>query len=145
MLTVRKTHVDAFADVDRKLRESREQIRRFDHLTTRRKTITVQIREVTELTSQLETQLAKEQRDVTRLEGRLGGFLAVLAGPIAGSKEERLARERAEAEAAWERLRGQRRRLDDLTADLRPPNENSPRSRGPIRRTRNCWPTRKAS
>ncbi|HUR05654.1 MAG TPA: hypothetical protein VM347_24135 [Nonomuraea sp.] len=119
MLTVRRTHVDAFEDVDRALRDSREQTRRFDHLTTRRKTITVQIREVTELTSQLETQLAKEQRDVARLEGRLGGFLAVLAGPIAGSKEERLARERAEAEAAWERLHGQRRRLDDLTDDLK--------------------------
>lgn len=48
MLTVRRTHVDAFEDVDRKLRDSRGQTRRFDHLTTRRKAITVQIREVTE-------------------------------------------------------------------------------------------------
>jgi hypothetical protein len=35
MLTARRTHVDVFDDVDRKLRESRELIRRFDHLTTR--------------------------------------------------------------------------------------------------------------
>ncbi|MEU7830494.1 hypothetical protein [Nonomuraea sp. NPDC049129] len=110
--------MDAFEDVDRKLRESREQIRRFDHLTTRRQATADQIREVTELTGQLETQLAKEQHDVARLEGRLGGFLARVAAPVAGSKEDRLARERAEAEAAWERLRGQRRRLEDLTADL---------------------------
>ncbi|MEU7879578.1 hypothetical protein [Microbispora bryophytorum] len=64
----------------------------------------------------LERQLAKEDRDVAKLEQ--GGFAALLAG-LTGSKEERLARERAEAAAARQRVTGQRTRLEWLTGDLR--------------------------
>jgi hypothetical protein len=106
--------VSSLEDLDRKLLESRTQVRRFDHLAGQRKTMNGQIREVAELIAQLEIQLAKEQRDVARLEKGFGGFLAGLAG----AKEEKLARERAEAEAAQERLYGQRRRLEGLTDDL---------------------------
>ncbi|WP_219471493.1 hypothetical protein [Nonomuraea rhizosphaerae] len=111
--------MDAFDDIDRKLRESREQVRQFEHLASRRKTITLQAREVTALIGELETQSVKEERDVARLEGRLGGFLAGIMSPFSGPRDERLTRERAEAEAALDRLHGQRRRLEELTADLK--------------------------
>lgn len=64
----------------------------------------------------LERQLAKEDHDVAKLEQ--GGFAAFLAG-LTGNKEERLARERAEAAAARQRVTGQRTRLEWLTGDLR--------------------------
>ncbi|MBE3013461.1 hypothetical protein IL992_30410 [Microbispora sp. NEAU-D428] len=64
----------------------------------------------------LERQLAEEDRDVAKLEQ--GGFTAFLAG-LTGGKEERLARERAEAAAARQRVTGQRTRLEWLTGDLR--------------------------
>ncbi|WP_049559121.1 hypothetical protein [Nonomuraea sp. SBT364] len=106
--------MDPFEDLDRRLRESREAVRRFDHLAARRSTVATQLREVAEAVARLEAELAEERRDVTRLEGGFTGFLAGLTG----GRQERLTRERAEAEAAAERLDGQRRRLADLTADL---------------------------
>lgn len=51
---------------------------------------------------------------MARLEGGFAGFVAGLAG----SKQERLTKERAEAEAVLERLDGQRGRLAELTGDL---------------------------
>ncbi|MEU4571553.1 hypothetical protein ACBI99_42180 [Nonomuraea sp. ATR24] len=106
--------MDPIEDLDRRLRETREAVRRFDQLAARRSTVNTQLREVTEAVTRLEAELKKEQRDVTRLEGGFSGFLAGLTG----GKQERLTRERAEAQAAAERLDGQRHRLTDLTADL---------------------------
>lgn len=111
---VRRTCVDPFEELDRRLTETRERVRWFDHLAARRTAIGQQIREVGDLVAQLERRLAEERRDVERLEGGLSGFLARLAG----SREERLAKERAEAVLAGERLDGQRARLDALRADL---------------------------
>src|SRR5690606_11642305 len=57
----------------------------------------------------------KEQADVARLERGFRSFLATLTG----GKEEKLARESAEAEAVRLRLDGQRTRLEWLLSDLR--------------------------
>lgn len=89
-------------------------MRRFDHLAAQRTTLGQQIREVTGQVAELERQFGKEQRDVERLEGGLSGLLARLSG----AKEERLAKERAEAALAGERLAGQRARLRALESDL---------------------------
>ncbi|WP_336208420.1 hypothetical protein [Nonomuraea sp. LPB2021202275-12-8] len=101
-------------NLDRGLREAREDVRRFDRLAGRRSAVAAQLREVSELIGRLEEQLAKERHDVARLEGGFAGFMAGLVG----SKQERLTKERAEAEAAYERLDGQRGRLEELTGDL---------------------------
>ncbi|MEU8378390.1 hypothetical protein [Streptosporangium sp. NPDC048865] len=93
---------------------ARERVRRLERLTGRREAVDVQLDEVEELLGDLEEQLTKEEQDVSRLEG--GGFAALLAG-LAGSREERLARERAEALAVRQRLDGQRNRLEWLRAD----------------------------
>ncbi|MFI6599915.1 hypothetical protein ACIBHX_27050 [Nonomuraea sp. NPDC050536] len=106
--------MDSFEDLDSDLLETRERVRRFDYLAGQRTAVGAQISEVTQLIGSLETQLAKEERDVTRLEK---GFRGVLAG-LVGSKEEHLAQERAEAVAAAERLHGQRARVTSLQADL---------------------------
>jgi hypothetical protein len=106
--------VTQFENLDQGLREAREGVRRFDHLAGRRSAIAAQVREVSELIGQLEAELAKERHDVARLEGGFAGFVAGLVG----SKQERLTKERAEAEAVHERLDGQRGRLAQLTGDL---------------------------
>ncbi|TXK43147.1 hypothetical protein [Nonomuraea sp. C10] len=106
--------MDPFEDLDRRLREAHDRVRWFDHLAARRSSLGRQIREVADLVTELEQQLAKERRDVERLEGGLSAFMARLTG----SREERLTRERAEAALAGERLDGQRARLEALTGDL---------------------------
>lgn len=102
------------ADAADALLIARERVRRLEQLTSRREAVAVQLDEVGTLLGDLEEQLAKEERDVSRLEG--GGFAAFLAG-LTGSREERLVRERAEAQAVRQRLDGQRNRLEWLNAD----------------------------
>ncbi|MBB4940161.1 hypothetical protein FHR32_004466 [Streptosporangium album] len=104
----------SFDSIDDDLLAARERVRRLEQLTRQRQTVTVQLDEAGRLIGDLESMLAKEERDVSRLEG--GGFAAFLSG-LAGSKEERLVRERAEAQALRQRLDGQRTRLAWLQAD----------------------------
>ncbi|MEU9831045.1 hypothetical protein AB0D67_05825 [Streptosporangium sp. NPDC048047] len=106
--------MDSFDGIDDALRAARERVRLLERLTRQRQAVTSQLDEVGELIGELEARLAEEERDVSRLEG--GGFAAFLAG-LTGSKEERLARERAEAQAVRQRLEGQRTRLRWLEAD----------------------------
>ncbi|WP_157099640.1 hypothetical protein [Microbispora sp. ATCC PTA-5024] len=108
--------VTDFAAIDDEIRQARDRARRRDQLTRQRVTLLGQIDEVGNLLVGLERQLAKEDRDVVKLEQ--GGFSAFLSG-LTGNKEERLARERAEAAAARQRVAGQRSRLEWLTSDLR--------------------------
>ncbi|GAA2385915.1 hypothetical protein GCM10010404_48490 [Nonomuraea africana] len=103
-----------FASIDEQLRVAQERARYFGHLTRQRGALTGQIQQVRQAIADLEARLAEEERDVTRLEGGFVGFLAKLAG----SKEERLAQERIEVEAARQRLHGQRARLAALEGDL---------------------------
>ncbi|MEU7691742.1 hypothetical protein OHB01_19660 [Microbispora hainanensis] len=105
-----------FAAIDDEIRDARDRARRRDQLTRQRATLLTQIEEVRGMLADLERQLAKEDRDVAKLEQ--GGFAAFLAG-LTGDKEERLARERAEAAAARQRVTGQRTRLEWLAGDLR--------------------------
>ncbi|GGO14534.1 hypothetical protein GCM10010116_29300 [Microbispora rosea subsp. aerata] len=105
-----------FAAVDDEIRDARDRARRRDRLARQRATLLTQIEEVRGMLADLERQLAKEDHDVAKLEQ--GGFAAFLAG-LTGNKEERLARERAEAAAARQRVTGQRTRLEWLTGDLR--------------------------
>jgi hypothetical protein len=98
---------------------ARERVRRLERLTREQATLNAQIEEVRSLLIDLEAQLEKEQKDVDRMERGFGSFLASLTG----NKEEKLARERAEAEAVRLRLDGQRTRLEWLMADLRTVNE----------------------
>lgn len=103
----------SFDALDGKIREAKERARRRERLTRQRITLTGQMGEVRVLLAELEQQLAKEDRDVVKLEQ--GGFFASLFG----TKEDRLVKERAEAEAVRQRVHGQRTRLEWLTADLR--------------------------
>ncbi|WP_169950336.1 hypothetical protein [Microbispora sp. H11081] len=105
-----------FSAVDDEIRDARERARRRDRLTRQRATLLTQIEDVRGVLADLERQLAKEDHDVAKLEQ--GGFAAFLAG-LTGGKEERLARERAEAAAVRQRVTGQRTRLEWLTGDLR--------------------------
>ncbi|MFF4991022.1 hypothetical protein ACFY19_27830 [Streptosporangium saharense] len=104
-----------FDGIDDDLRAARERVRRLERLTTQRQGLALQLDEVGRLLVELEERLAEEEKDVSRLES--GGFTAFLAG-LAGSKEERLARERAEAQAVRQRLDGQRSRLGWLETDM---------------------------
>ncbi|WP_084962597.1 hypothetical protein [Thermoactinospora rubra] len=102
--------------LDQRLIDCAARVRRGDHLRRLRATTVGQIEEVRQALAGLEAALAKEERDVSRLEGGFAGFLAGLMG--SGRKQERLTRERAEAEAARERVRGHRERLARLESDL---------------------------
>ncbi|GAA3121024.1 hypothetical protein [Streptosporangium carneum] len=104
----------SYDDIDDGLRAARERVRRLEQLTTRRQALAQQLDEVGQLLVDLEDRLAEEEQDVSKLEG--GGFTAFLAG-LVGSKEDRLARERAQAQALRQRLDGQRTRLQWLEAD----------------------------
>ncbi|MEV0822503.1 hypothetical protein [Nonomuraea rubra] len=86
---------------------------RAEHVRSLRETTAQQIEDVRGTLKDLESELAKEERDVARLEG---GLSAVLARML-GNREERLERERAEVVAAMERVDGHRARLAQLEAD----------------------------
>ncbi|WP_067174366.1 hypothetical protein [Microtetraspora niveoalba] len=103
----------AFDALDEEIRDARDRARRRERLSRQRATLTGQLDEVRKLLAELERELAKEDHDVVKLER--GGFFASLFG----TKEERLARERAEAEAVRQRVHGQRTRLEWLATDLR--------------------------
>ncbi|MFE3450578.1 hypothetical protein ACFXJ8_16765 [Nonomuraea sp. NPDC059194] len=103
-----------FAGIDEQLRVAKERVRRFDQLTRQRGAVTGQLGQVRQAVADLRARLADEEGDVTRLESGFAGFLAKLVG----SKEERLTQERAEVEAARQRLDGQRARVASLEADL---------------------------
>ncbi|MFD0888830.1 hypothetical protein ACFQ08_30205, partial [Streptosporangium algeriense] len=112
---VRRTDVTIFDGIDDDLRAARERVRRLERLTAQRQGLVLQLDEVGRLLAELEERLAEEEKDVSRLEA--GGFTAFLAR-LAGSKEERLTKERAEAQAVRQRLDGQRVRLGWLETDM---------------------------
>lgn len=100
-------------ELDRRLQESAESVRRSDHLRRLCAATRTQIDEVRQAVAEHETRVDKEERDVTRLEEGFAGFLAGLVG----SREKRLTRERAEALAARQLLDGERLRLAALLED----------------------------
>jgi hypothetical protein len=105
--------VTSFESIDDDLRVVHGRVRQLEQLTRRRQAVDVQLDEVGRLIGDLEAELAEEERSVSRLEG---GFSAFLAG-LTGSREEKLAGEKAKALAVRQRLEGQRTRLEWLNAD----------------------------
>ncbi|MFI6293922.1 hypothetical protein ACIBEJ_20205 [Nonomuraea sp. NPDC050790] len=100
-------------DLDERLRAAAARLHRADHVRRLRETTARQIEDVRGALENLESELVEEERDVARLEGGLSAAFARLLG----NREERLARERAEAAVARERVDGHRARLAQLQAD----------------------------
>ncbi|GAA2273720.1 hypothetical protein GCM10010149_14930 [Nonomuraea roseoviolacea subsp. roseoviolacea] len=100
-------------DLDERLREAAARTHRADHLRRLCEATAEQIRQARDTLAELERELAREEHDVSRLEGGLSAALARLLG----NREERLARERAEVAAAGQRVEGHRARLAQLEAD----------------------------
>ncbi|WP_187414829.1 hypothetical protein [Nonomuraea sp. PA05] len=102
-----------FSGLDDRLREAAARMHRAEHVRRLRETTAQQIEDVRSTLEELEAELAKEERDVARLEGGLSAVLARLLG----NREERMERERAEAVVARQRVDGHRARLAQLEAD----------------------------
>ncbi|MEV0198731.1 hypothetical protein [Nonomuraea sp. NPDC050691] len=102
-------------DLDERLREAAARTHRAGHLRRLREATADQIQQARGTLAELERELSREENDVTRLESGLSAALARLLG----NREERLARERAEAAAARQRVEGHRARLARLEADAR--------------------------
>ncbi|MBN6051893.1 hypothetical protein JYK22_08090, partial [Nonomuraea sp. RK-328] len=105
--------VTSWPDLDERLRAAAAQVHRIDHLRRLRAATADQIQQAQDTLADLELELSFEEGDVTRLESGLSAALARLLG----NREERLARERAEAAAARQRVEGHRARLAELEAD----------------------------
>lgn len=102
-------------DLDEAIRDSHRRVRRHDQLTGQRHGL-VDLRDaVQERIAGFEREFAEEKRDVERLER--GGFNKLIAD-LAGGRETKLATERVEAEAAWQKLEGERARLGQVNTDL---------------------------
>ncbi|GII56426.1 hypothetical protein Pth03_48150 [Planotetraspora thailandica] len=100
--------------IDDEIRAARDRIRRMDQLIRKRETLAGEIAGLRSSLPALERELAKEDKDVARLER--GGVVAFLAA-VRGGKEDRLARERAEAVAARRRVESRRAKLGWLAVD----------------------------
>ncbi|MGW6504838.1 hypothetical protein [Nonomuraea angiospora] len=103
------------SDLDERLRAAAARTHRADHLRRQHAATAEQIKQAHHTLTGLEKDLSKEEADVTRLEGGLTALLARLVS----QREVRLERERAEAEAARQRLDGHRARLAQIEADAR--------------------------
>ncbi|MEW1846499.1 hypothetical protein AB0392_51820 [Nonomuraea angiospora] len=103
------------SDLDERLRAAAARTHRADHLRRQHAATAEQIKQAHHTLTGLEKDLSKEEADVTRLEGGLTALLARLVS----QREVRLERERAEAEAARQRLDGHRVRLAQIEADAR--------------------------
>ncbi|WP_433444005.1 hypothetical protein [Nonomuraea sp. CA-141351] len=102
-------------ELDERLRDAAARMHRADHLRRLRESTAEQIQQAERTLTDLELALSLEEKDVTRLESGVSAILARLLG----IREENLARERAEAAAARQRVDGHRARLAQLEADAR--------------------------
>jgi len=102
-------------ELNRRLAEAAERQARKEKLERQAARLEEEYRRASARAEQLKRQLAKEQRDVERLEsGSLGSLLATLFT----DRAERLDRERQEAAEALVRYEEARRRAEELRADL---------------------------
>ncbi|NUT32585.1 MAG: hypothetical protein HOV79_05865 [Hamadaea sp.] len=106
---------ETMAELDERLRAAAEAVREHELLTRRaadvRRTIAAAEREV----AQLGTTLAAERHDVARLEGLT---LARVLAALQGTRDDAVAREKAEADAAAYRLAEAQARLKAARLDL---------------------------
>lgn len=101
--------------LEEEIRRHAERVSRRKRLEQRRHALTGEIDEARARLARLEEKRDAEQADVARLEGTtFAAFLATLTG----GKEEKLARERLEAEAAARQVESERKRLEWLSAEL---------------------------
>lgn len=103
------------SNLDEAIRDSHARVRRHDQLVNQRYVLTDLRDAVQDRVASYERSFAAEQRDVERLER--GGFAKLIAD-LVGGRETRLATERVEAEAAWQKLEGERSRLTYVSAQL---------------------------
>jgi hypothetical protein len=99
---------------DGELQTAWERVRRLHNAGRLRQGVLGQLADVDRELAELERRYAAEQRDVARLEGR--GLAAIVAS-VLGNRDEKLATERAEADAARLRLEGHRARRRHLAAE----------------------------
>lgn len=102
------------------IRERWQQVCRLEYLTRRQTALTEKVSVTETELADLERDLAAESRDVERLQG---ASWAGLMASLAGDKNERLARERLEAEAVRQRVLGHRARLAGLREELNRVND----------------------
>jgi hypothetical protein len=100
---------------DETLRLARDRVRRFEQVRRLRHTVAGQLAAVEHELWRLRDEYEAEQRDVDRLESRT--FSAIVATALR-NRDDRLARERAEAETARLRVAGHEARHRQLAADL---------------------------
>ncbi len=94
---------------------ARERVRQLSRAGQLRQELLGQLANVDGELTELTRRYAAEQRDVARLEGR--GLAAIVAG-VLGNRDEKLAKEQAEAETVRLRLDGHRARRRHLVAEL---------------------------
>lgn len=102
-------------DIDEAIRDSYSRVRRQDQLTRRRHALDDLLQAVEERVGEHQRRFEVEQKEVERLER--GGF-AKLVADLAGGRETKLAKERVEAEAAWQKLEGERARAEHVKGQL---------------------------
>jgi hypothetical protein len=103
------------ADIEQRLSGAAQAIHERDLTGRRCDDLQARADQVSDQLTALRANLASEQEDVERLEGM--SFTRVLAS-MAGSRDERLGRERAEAEAARYRVAEAEARLAAITSEL---------------------------
>src|SRR5690242_17038876 len=97
------------------LQRARDRVRRLDQVHRLRAAAMDQFTAVERELAELRRAHAAEERDVDKLERRT--LTSIVAGAM-GTRDERLAKERAEADLARLRVEGHGARLRQLTADL---------------------------
>ena len=97
------------------LHAARERVRRLGQIRDLRARVAAQVADVEQLVARLRAECAAEERDVARLEGHT---LGAIVARMLGTRDENLARERAEADLARVRLTGHEQRYRRLVADL---------------------------
>jgi hypothetical protein len=100
---------------DEVLHRARDRVRRLEQVRRLRAAAMDQLADVERELAGLRRVHAAEERDVDKLDRRT--LTSIVAGAL-GTRDERLAKERAEADLARLRVEGQDARLRQLTADL---------------------------
>ncbi len=102
-------------DLNQRMNQAAEQMARLEKLRRQAQSLEAEYRNASATAEQLRRQLAKEERDVTDLEGlSISGLFASMLG----NKDERLQKERQEAVTAQLKFDEARVRQQQLAADL---------------------------
>jgi hypothetical protein len=100
---------------DGRLRDARDRVRRLDRAGRQRAALAEQIARVEHELTELEKTYQDEAFDVARLEGVT---LTSIVARVLGTKDDKLAKERAEEQVAWLKYAEHRQRHATMTAEL---------------------------